>query len=91
LARPHSFSLIDPEHNLKFQGKLEYSVSQTEWSNFDRFSLHRRCAPATEIGPTSTQVASGQGEARTMANSGANDGGDEKEEEEEFEVERELH
>jgi hypothetical protein len=45
-----------------------------------------------EIGPTSTQVASGRGKARTVANLGASGGEDGwEEEEEEFEIEGELH
>jgi hypothetical protein len=58
LARPHDLSLIELEHNLKFQGKLEYPVSQTGWSSFDRLSLRRQRAPTMEIGTTSTQVTS---------------------------------
>jgi hypothetical protein len=52
-------SLIKLEHNLKFQGKLEYPVSQIGWSGFGRFSLRRWRAPTMEIGPTSTQVPYG--------------------------------
>jgi hypothetical protein len=73
MAHPYSLSLIDPEHDLKFQGKPEYPISQTGWSNFDKFSLHRRRASVAEIGPTSTQVASGLGKARTVANSETSD------------------
>jgi hypothetical protein len=91
LAHPHSLSLMELEHNLKLQGKSEYPVSQTGWSGFGRFSLCRRNAPAMEIGPTSTQVASGRGKARTMANLGASGGRDGWEEEKEFKVEGELH
>jgi hypothetical protein len=72
LARPHGLSLIDLECNLKFQGKF-----QTGWFGFGRFSLHRRHASATKIGPTSTQVASGRGKAWTVANLGASGGEDE--------------
>jgi hypothetical protein len=76
LACPHGLSLMGQEHNMIFQGKLEYPVYQTEWSDFDRFSFHRRRTPTTEIGPTSTQVVSGRGKARTMANLGVSGSGD---------------
>ena len=69
---------------LKIQGKPELPVLAD-------FSLHRRRAPAREIGPTSTQAASGGGKARSVANSGASGGGDWREEGEEFKVEGELH
>jgi hypothetical protein len=36
LAHPHGLSLIDLKHNLKFQGKPKYPVSQTRWFNFDK-------------------------------------------------------
>jgi hypothetical protein len=75
LAHPHGLSLIELEHNLKFEGKLEYSFSQTGWSSFGSFSLHQRRAPMTEIGSTSTQTVSGRGKARTVAKSGATSGG----------------
>jgi hypothetical protein len=90
-ACPHSLSLINLEHNLKFQGNLEYPVSQNRWSSFGRFSLHRWHAPAMEIGPTSTQAAPGRGKARIVANLGASGCGDGWEEEYEFEVEGEVH
>jgi hypothetical protein len=73
LACPCGLSLTDLECNLNFQGKLVYPVSQTGWSGFGRFSLRKRRALVTEIGPTSTQVASGQG---IMANLGASGGRD---------------
>jgi hypothetical protein len=76
LAHSHDLSSIDLEHDLKFQEKLEYPVSQTGWSSFDRFSLHRQRVPVTEIWPTSTQVVFGRGKARTVANSRASSGGD---------------
>jgi hypothetical protein len=75
LAHPHGLSLIDLEHNMKFQGKLEHPISQTRWSSFGRFILCRLRAPATEIGPTSTQAVFERGNTRTMANLGASSGG----------------
>jgi hypothetical protein len=87
---PSSYALAHP-HSLKFQGKLEYPIYQTGWPDFDRFSLHRRCASMTEIGPTSTQAASGQGKTRNVSNLGVSGGRDWWEEEEEFEVEGEVH
>jgi hypothetical protein len=76
LAHSHGLSLIELEHNLKFQGKPEYLISQTRWSDFGRFSLRRRRVKMMEIGPTSTQAASGRGKARIMANLGASSGRD---------------
>jgi hypothetical protein len=91
LARQHDLCLIELEHNLKFQGKLEYPVSQTGWSNFVSSSLHRQRASTTEIETTSTQAASGREKARTMANLEASIGRDGWEEGKEFEVDGELH
>jgi hypothetical protein len=76
LARPHSLRLIDLEHNLKFQEKPEYWVSQTGWSDFGRFNFNWRRMPVTEIGTTTTQAASRRGKARTATNLGASGGGD---------------
>jgi hypothetical protein len=72
LDLPVWLSLID----LKFQRKPEYLIFKTGRFGFGRFSLHRRRAPVTEIGATSTQAASGQGKARTVANLGASSNGD---------------
>jgi hypothetical protein len=76
LAYKNGLSLIDLEQNRKCEGKLECLVSQTRWSAFGRFSLRRRCVLVMEVGPTSTQVASRRGKARTMANLGASSGED---------------
>jgi hypothetical protein len=91
LARSHGLSLIDVECNIMFQGKPECPIFQTGWSGFGRFSLRRQRVPTTEIGPTSTQAAYGQGKARTVANLGASRGGDGWEKEDEFKVEGKLH
>jgi hypothetical protein len=64
LARPHGLSLIELEHNLKFQGKPEYPIFESGWSGFSIFSLRRWRALTMEIGPTSTQAASGRGNGR---------------------------
>jgi hypothetical protein len=58
-------------------GKPEYLVYQIRWSNFDRFSLRQWHVTTTEMGPTSTHVASRRGKARTVDNLGASSGGDE--------------
>jgi hypothetical protein len=70
MTGPHGLSLIELEHNLKFQGKPKYPVSQTRWSGFSRFGLHRWRMPTMEIGPTSTQAVFGQEKARIVANLG---------------------
>jgi hypothetical protein len=64
------------EHNLKFQGKPEYPVSQIGRFDFHRFSLRWWRAPMMEIGPTSTQMVYGRGKEKNMANLGASGGGD---------------
>jgi hypothetical protein len=51
--------------------------SKPECSVLTDFSFRRRRALATEIGPTSTQAASGRGKARTVASLGGSGGGDE--------------
>jgi hypothetical protein len=91
LDRAHGLSLIKLERTLKFQGKPEYLDSQIGWSGFGRFSLHQRCVPETEIGPTFAQAASGWGKERIMAKFGTTSGRDGWEQEEEFEVEGKLH
>jgi hypothetical protein len=77
LGLPARFELDRSGVQSEISRKPEYPVSQTEWSSFERFSLHRLRVPAMEIGSTSTQAASRRGKARTVANSGASSGGDE--------------
>jgi hypothetical protein len=86
LARPHGVSLTNLERNLNFLGKPEYPVSQTGWSGFGRFSLHRQPVPMMEIGPTSTQAVSGRAKVTTVANSRSSGSRDWWEEEEELNV-----
>jgi hypothetical protein len=65
--------ILAHSHNLKFQGN---PIFQTGLSDFDRFDFHGQRTPMMEIGPTSTQVASGRGKVRTVANLGASGGED---------------
>jgi hypothetical protein len=76
LGLPVWFELDRPRVQSEFSRKTGVSVSQTGWSGFGRFSLRKRRALVTEIGPTSTQVAFGQGMARVRANLGASGGRD---------------
>jgi hypothetical protein len=73
LGMPARFEIDRSRVQSKVSGKTGVSspVFQTEWSNFGRFSLHRRHISVMEIGPTSTQVESRRGKARTLTNSGA--------------------